>query len=403
MRSRTYVSMDSPFAVNRRDFVKLVGSSAAVAGGIVLGGAALGQGPPRAQSIETNVSDFLKVKRTKHSLPGPFAGRVVKVADPRSLNGDKIERKVVAGMFEKGLTTLTGRSPKESFALLFEPHDVVGIKVNPVGAPLINTRPEVVDAVIEWLLACGLTRQNIVIWDRFDHMLVEAGFTPARFPGIRIEALQTMDENGNKWRDKNGQHVSAANFDRSVYYYVKGVFGKNVRGYKDDEFYVNQHVFGGEYSYFGKLLTQKLTKIINVPAYKNTGSGISMACKNLGYGAICNCGRLHQPLGLKTSTEVLAAPVIRDKLVLNVTDGLRGQYDGGPDKNAQFIYPNHALYFATDPFALDMICHRELMAKRRAMGREVNTHPRFTEYLHYGEKLGLGVANPEKITLVTRS
>ncbi len=54
---------------------------------------------------------------------------------------------------------------------------------------------------------------------------------------------------------------------------------------------------------------------------------------------------------------MLAAPVLRDKLALNITDGLRAQYDGGPDKNAQFVYDNHSLYFATDPFALDMLCH----------------------------------------------
>jgi uncharacterized Fe-S center protein len=86
--------------------------------------------------------------------------------------------------------------------------------------------------------------------------------------------------------------------------------------------------------------------------------------------------------------------------VLNITDGLRGQYDGGPDKNAQFVYANHSLYFATDPFALDMTCHNEIVAKRREAGATVNENPRFTEYLRYAETLGLGVANVEKITLL---
>jgi hypothetical protein len=47
-----------------------------------------------------------------------------------------------------------------------------------------------------------------------------------------------------------------------------------------------------------------------------------------------------------------------------------------------------------------MVCHRELIAKRKAMGIAVNEHPRFTEYLHYAERLGLGVADPERITVV---
>ena len=60
--------------------------------------------------------------------------------DPRSLVDDKMDAKVVAGMFERGVRTLTGKDMKESFGLFFEPGDVVGIKVNPVGPPLINTQ-----------------------------------------------------------------------------------------------------------------------------------------------------------------------------------------------------------------------------------------------------------------------
>ena len=253
--------------------------------------------------------------------------------------------------------------------------------------------------MIQWLYN-KVPEERIVIWDRFDYMLKDAGFTAERFPGVQIEGLQTMDETGNKWRDAAGNHVSNDNFDLDVFYFAKGIDGKGVRGYKDDEFYLNQHVFNGEYSYFGKLMTKKLTKIINLPVFKNTGNGISMATKNMGYGAVCNTGRLHAPLFFKVCTEVLAAPVVRDKLVLNITDGLRAQYDGGPDKNAQFVYPNHSLYFATDPFALDMICHNQLVAKRKEMGITVNENPRYTDYLRYAEQLGLGIAAPDKITYV---
>jgi hypothetical protein len=385
--------------MNRRDFVKALGSCPVAAGGIVLGVPAFAQDRPASVKAETNIGDFIKVPKTRHSLPGPFPGLVVKATDQRSLQAEAFNPKVITEMIEKGITALTGKDLRQSFNLFLDKQDVVGLKVNPVGPPLINTHHEVVDGVIEWLVRNGLPRQNIVIWDRYDYMLTDAGFTTQRFPGVQIAGLQTMDENGNKWRDKDGRHLSIDNFDQKVYYYAKGVVGKSVRGYKDDEFYLNQHVFNGEYSYFGKLITQRLTKIINLAPYKNTGSGISMATKNLGYGSLCNTGRLHDPLFFNVCTEVLAAPVIRDKLVLNITDGLRGQYDGGPDKNAQFMYANHSLYFATDPFALDMTCHRELMAKRRQMGSPVNEHPKFTEYLYYAEKLGLGVANPDRIEI----
>jgi hypothetical protein len=414
MSSHHHHSIAPDPSVTRREFVKAVGACSAVAGTIVLGvpsddlgtgASSLRPGSSRPQTPpppETNIGDFMKAPRGKHALPGAFPGRVVEVKDPRSLVDGRFDGKVIGEMFERGVRTLTGKDMKQSFALFFESRDVVGLKVNPVGPPLINTRHELVDAVVRWLADNGVPRGNIVIWDRFDYMLTDAGYTTDRYPGVKVEGLQTMDESegGTKWRDAKGNHVSRDNFDQEVYYFAKGVVGKNVRGYKDDEFYLNQHVFNGEHSYFGKLLTKRLTKIVNLAAFKNTGPGISMATKNLGYGSLCNTGRLHAPLFFNVCTEVLAAPVIREKLVLNVTDGLRAQYEGGPDKNAQFIYDNHSLYFATDVFALDMTCHRQIVAKRKEMGIAPNEHPRFTEYLYYAEKLGLGVATPEKIDYV---
>ncbi|MFH1842394.1 MAG: DUF362 domain-containing protein, partial [bacterium] len=314
---------------------------------------------------------------------------------------DQFAAAVIRAMFERGVTDLTGQNLADSFGLFFSPDDVVGIKVNPVGAGLISTRLEVVDAIIAWLEAGGLPRRNIIIWDRFESMLFEAGFTPERYPGIGLEGLQILDEaameEGNEdhsgWLDEKGQHRSAGLFDPDVYYWA------DVEAPQDMN-YLNQHVVNGKYSYFGKLLTRRLTKIINVPVFKNTGNGISMATKNIGYGVISNTGRLHRPLFFDVCTEVLAWPCIRDKMVLNVTDGLRGQYDGGPGPNANFTYDYNRLYFATDPFALDLICHNLLVEKRKGMGVEVNEHPRYTEYLRYAEKLELGIADPERIEFI---
>ncbi len=352
--------------------------------------------PPAPEPL-TNLADFMKVAKGPHAIPGPFPGKVVQVSDPRSVSEAGIDGAIVAEMIATGISRLTGQSMKESFARFFTTDDVVGIKVNPVGGKIMGNRLELVDAVIEWLVDGGLKKDQIVIWDRFDHMLAEAGFTAERFPGVRLASLQILGVGDQPWRDEQGNHVSAANFDRDAYYFARGLVGKSVPGYPSDEFYLNQHVFAGEYSYFGKLITHELTKIINIPVFKNTGAGISMATKNLGYGSICNTGRLHEKLFFSVCTEVLAAPWVRDKLVLNITDGLRGQYDGGPMANDKFVYPLGALYFATDPFALDMTCHNQITAKRTAMGIAVNQHPRFTQYLHDAEALGLGVADVAKI------
>ncbi len=402
MKQRGYRSMYPPFRFDRREFFRMSGTASL---GLLMSRSLLsaekeaatqsGQAATPARPA-TNIEDALKVPRTKYSLPGLFPGRVVEVHDPKAMNGEtnKPSAEVVKGMFEKGLTSLTGQNLKKSFGLFFDKNDVVGIKVNPVGAGLISTRLEVVDAIIDWLEKGGLKRRNIIIWDRFDYMLKDAGFTAERFPGIGIEGLQTMDEaaaegksqDNSTWLRPDGTHVSALNFDLDVYYWA------DVEGPKDLP-YLNQHVFNGKHSYFGKLLTKKLTKIINVPVFKNTGNAISMATKNISYGAVCNTNRLHRPLFLDVCVEVLAFPVIRDKMVLNITDGLRAQYEGGPGPEAKFTYLYNRLFFATDPFALDMVCHRLLVEKRKSMGIQVNEHPRFTEYLRYAQKLGLGVVD----------
>ena len=404
-KQRGYRSLGSAFPFRRRDFIKSGGAAAGAA--LLLKSrsllAAQSQTPPAGPPPRprTNIDEALKVPRTKYSLPGLFPGRVVEVHDEKAMAGNVPHADVVQAMFESGLRALTGKSPDASFPLFFGASDVVGIKVNPVGPGLISTRLELVDAVVDWLARNGIPRGNIVIWDRFDYMLADAGFTPERYPGLRIEGLQTMDEaaaegktqDNSRWLRPDGTHVSAGSFDLDAYFWA------DVEGPKDLA-YLNQHVFNGKYSYFGKLLTRGLTKFINIPVFKNTGNAISMATKNVGYGAVCNTNRLHAPLFLDVCVEVPAFWPVRDKMVLNITDGLRSQYDGGPDKNAKFAYIDNRLFFASDPFALDMVCHNRIVAKRKEMGVAVNENPRFTDYLRYAEKLGLGVVDPAKIAHV---
>jgi hypothetical protein len=389
-----YRSMEGLFHCDRRGFLKLGG---AVGAGMLLGRPEAWAAEEAPAEPATNIDKALAAPRTATSLPGAQPGRVVEVHDAAAIAAGTADAAVVAAMFRRGLAALTGLDAAGSFKRLFTPSDVVGIKVNPVGAGLISTHLELVDAVIAWLTGNGLPRANIVIWDRFDVMLTEAGFTAERFPGVGIEGLQTMDEKAfeegadqSGWLKADGRHVSADNFDSEVIYWADAPA-------PSDQNYLHQHVFNDLRSPFGKLVTQRLTKIINLSVFKNTGNGISMATKNLGYGAICNTGRLHQPLFFKVCTEVLAFPVLRDKLVLNVTEGLVGQYDGGPMGNAAFSFDYQRLFLATDPFALDRVCHDLMVAKRKEMGVAVNEHPRYTDYLRYAETLGLGIADPARI------
>jgi len=82
------------------------------------------------------------------------------------------------------------------------------------------------------------------------------------------EAAAEGKRDNSRWLTPEGHHISEKNFDKDTFYFA------DVDGPKTKP-YLNQHVFNGKYSYFGKLLTRELTKIINVPVFKNTGNGIS--------------------------------------------------------------------------------------------------------------------------------
>ena len=199
-----YLPPNEPFSFTRRDFVRSVGVGAAATGGVILGVPHLLADETPLAEIETNIADFMKVPKGPRAIPGSFPGRVVRVTDPRSIQKDRVDAKTVSRMFNRGLKALTGVGTGPSFKLFFDRKDIVGIKVNPAGAQRMSTHPELIDAVIEWLTDCGLPRGNIVIWDRFEDMLAETGYTSKRFPGVRIVGLQRMPEDDKPWRAATG-------------------------------------------------------------------------------------------------------------------------------------------------------------------------------------------------------
>jgi hypothetical protein len=65
---------------------------------------------------------------------------------------------------------------------------------------------------------------------------------------------------------------------------------------------------------------------------------------------------------------VVAMPQIRQKVVLHVLDGLKAVYQGGPSARKDFTWAYGALFFATDPVALDWIGWEIIDAKRKQVG-----------------------------------
>jgi uncharacterized protein (DUF362 family) len=381
---------------------KFFGTAAMAAAGAALAPRLLAQEkaqnekPPAAPpaEIKTNIDEVRGIPRVATSLPGKYPGKVIRVKTGANPVGQKIDGARVRREVEAGMAELTGEKDMgKAWGRFVGPKDVVGLKVNPIGEKILSTKPEVVDAIIAGLLAAGVRKENIVIWDRRHFELLDAGFTPERFPGVRIMGTEMKGPNGGFYDDK-GELWAKDNIDREALPYVAEVeekYDKELMGYMLNE---------GKSSYFSKIVTTTVTKIVNVPILKNAGATTTCCLKNLSYGSISNTSRLHK-LWMKSVAEPVAFPVLRDKVVLSVVDGLQACYDGGPGANPKFIYDANLLLFGTDPVALDAVAHDIIIKERIARGTQQIDDPRrrSAAFLDVAEKLGLGVAAREKIEI----
>ena len=101
-------------------------------------------------------------------IPGPFPGRVVEVTHPGMIRSNVKDASAIRSAMGRGMRDLTGAdSSQEAWRYFFEPGDVVGIKVNPVGNPLANTNTEVLLETIAGLRSAGVRARNIVVFDRY--------------------------------------------------------------------------------------------------------------------------------------------------------------------------------------------------------------------------------------------
>lgn len=377
--------------LNRRKFFSLAGAgSAIIAAGPVSLFADYQDKPDMKPS--TNVIDALKVARNGNSMPGKYPGKVVLVKNNNSvINNEPVEAEAYT-MLSEAITDLTGyKNVREAWLTFVQPGEKIGLKVNPIGGKLLSTSHAVVKSVIRQLKESGIALNDIIIWDRRDMELKEAGFSQVNYPGIVIKGTEVQDENGS-FMNKNGRYYSEDNIDREWYYWadVEGVYDAETMPYM---------INGGKYSFFSKIVTREVDKIINIPILKNAGNSITNAMKNLAFGSISNTGRLHEKLWNETCAEVCAFSPLRDKVVLNITDGLRGCFNGGPGANPQFICNYNTLLVSSDPVAMDRIAYDIIAERRIAEGLLKSPAPGTLTFLSMASSLGLGISDKNLIDL----
>jgi uncharacterized protein (DUF362 family) len=377
--------------LNRRKFFTVLGAGSATLAIKPL--KVLASDLIQAQSKpSTNISDAGKYPRTSLSMPGKFPGKVIHVRNTKSVVNDEPVEHEAYLMIEKAMLELTGqRNLKKAWRTFVTPGERVGLKVNPVAGKLLTTSHAVVKSVVKQLNESGIDKRDIIIWDRREMELKDTGFTSENYPGVKIIGTEQQDENGS-FVDKEGILYGEKNIDKEWFYWadVNGEYDAETKPYM---------VNGGKHSYFTKIVTREVDKIINIPILKNAGGSITNAMKNLAFGSVSNTGRLHAKLWNETCAEVCAFSPLRDKVVLNICDGLRGCFNGGPGANPQFICNYNSLLVSTDPVAMDRIGYDIIAEKRISEGLQKKATPDLLTFLTMSSDLGLGVSNKEKIEL----
>lgn len=366
--------------VSRRTCLqKVTGGMAALAARAVGAAAETGTGTPPS----------------KLAIPGLYRGRVVAVRGETSIASGAYQPETIRRMLHRGMTELTGAPDwTEAWKQFVGPGDVVGLKLNPVGKPHVISDASVVREIIAGLEAAGVKRGDIVVYDRYRDQFLQAGFDRWLPEGVRIShAAESYDDIQQDLHGYDPEH------------YVD--LPLTLPGYRVEDEKARR-------SYAARFITQEVNKLINLPLLKDHQSaGITMALKNMSHGLVNNVSRSHGTRSLNACNSfipaVVALPVIRNKAVLHILDGVKGVYHGGPGARPEFVWEHKTLYFATDPVALDRIGWEVIDAKRVSVGKPklVEDKPdsfstfvhRQPEHVEIAGALGLGEWDRQKIDL----
>ena len=366
---------------NRREWLKAMGGGAAAA--------------VSAKSLAMAARPESKTDASKLRMPGPFPGRVVSVENPAVLESGNYQAGAVQQMMRRGMAELTGAdSWADAWRLFFEPGDVVGIKLNPVGQPLVKSDATVVREIIAGLKAAGVRTNDIVVYDRYRDQFFQAGYDKWLPEGVRTS-----------YAADHFEHIQFGMDGYDPDHYLD--MALTLPGYGVDDARARR-------SFAARFITRQVNKLINVPVLKDHQSaGVTLALKNMSHGLVNNVSRSHASSTLNACNAfipaVVSLPVIRNKAVLHILDGVKGLYDGGPGARPEFVWEHRTLYFATDPVALDHVGWEVIDAKRVSVGMKTlfeATPDKFSTFVHRQPEhveiagaLGLGVWDRDKIDL----
>ena len=359
--SQTEAAISPP--VSRRRFLRQA-SKGVVGMGLALG--SVTSAPQRA---------IAQLGRHPGGPPGEIIEELltplVEARSEKAWVGETPDEQIVGEMIDRAMMKLTGLdSAKEAWKDFVLPTDIVGIKINPLAGERLSTHRIVVDKIIDGLYGTGILANQIIIWDRFESHLINAGY----------EINQS---------------------DRGVRCFASDSEGV---GYDDEVFYETEKDMavrrenGSILSRYTKLLTKELTVVINVPVMKHHGiTGVSGCLKNLAFGSVDNTSRFHSnPINCNPAiADVFAHTALKDKVVLNIVDGLLAAFDGGPEYHPDGVWQYGGILISQDPVALDQIVYQTIEEKRKEL--DLSSLSRLAKYIRSASRMDLGTNDLDEV------
>jgi uncharacterized protein (DUF362 family) len=287
---------------------------------------------------------------------------VVRLGGPANPNSPP-DRAGILRLLERGFGLLAGdRDAGRAVKSLFRPGDRVGIKVNTIGGRSISTRPEVALALAGLVSQNGPPWKNIIIWDRTNRELRDAGYRLAdEEDGVRILGTDT---DGLGYGEEIVSHLNVG-------------------------------------SLFSRIQTDFVTASVSLAILKDHGlAGVTAGLKNY-FGAVHNPNKYHDSRCDPFVAEVFDAPPIKVKHRLSILDALVVQYHKGPSFHPQWAERFGGLVFSLDPVAADRVGWSLIERFRAAHGLpSLAQEGREPLYLKTAARMGLGRADLEEIETI---
>ena len=318
--------------------------------------------------------------------PAATPSIVYAVHNPDAIKDYEVNRRVVYEMVNRLVLAVTGQSDAgKAWASLVSPKDKVGIKICAAGGELFTTHHAIVNAIVDGLAAAGHPRSSIIVWDRSLGGIKEAGYRPGR-DGYQLKSIAPHE----------GYDAKAVLSAPLVGKLIWGDF--EYVGDTGEMPLLADAEATSNVSHFSKIISNEVDKVINVPVMSvSETNGIAGCIYNMTIPNIDNWRRFAQGsrFGSESLAEIYANPIIAKKVVINLMDGLIGQYAGGPQPQPNYALHHATLYASRDPVALDTIALKRLEEwRKRGSLRPVGS---VAAYIDFASQLGLGNSATNRI------